>query len=200
MYYHRHDRDELISHLAASFPKCFFEDPGQRRPLKRGIIADLEQQKVLDHNKLIQALDWYESHFTYRRSLIAGAERVDRDGRKAGTVTPQEQREARLWVVARKKEMRELQQAAVPSPPTSEKSPAINGHLNGAAMSKTAPPLPNLHPSLVPLREAVAIVDDILTAERYTALRTVLATAALREIIVNAEKLIGTLQQGAQPS
>jgi ProP effector len=95
VYYHRHERDEAIGYLAAKFPKCFFENPAHRRPLKHSIVLDLEKESGLDREKLVQVLDWYESHFVYRRGMIAGAERVDLDGKKAGTVTPAEQREAR---------------------------------------------------------------------------------------------------------
>jgi sRNA-binding protein len=87
--------NEFIRYLAEQFPKCFFEDPAQRRPLKRDIIDDLEKRKVLNSEKLLCALDWYKNHFTYRYTIIAGAERVDLDGQRAGTVTVREQQEAR---------------------------------------------------------------------------------------------------------
>jgi sRNA-binding protein len=112
MYYHKADRDEFIRYLSEKFPKCFFEAPTQRRPLKRDIIVDLEKRNVLDPDKLAPALDWYASHFAYRYALVAGAERVDLDGRKAGTVTPQEQQEALEYIIARKREVK-IQQASV---------------------------------------------------------------------------------------
>ena len=43
MYHHRADRDDTIDYLAKRFPKCFFEEPGLRRPLKvivRGLESD----------------------------------------------------------------------------------------------------------------------------------------------------------------
>lgn len=95
MYYHQHQRDEFVRYLAEMFPKCFFEEPDHRRPLKHNIIDDLEARKVLDRDKLLQTLDWYTGHFTYSRILIAGAERVDLDGTKAGVVTMKEQQDAR---------------------------------------------------------------------------------------------------------
>jgi ProP effector len=91
MYLHRTDRDAGVKYLADRFPGCFFEEPALRRPLKRDIIDDLEKENVLDREKLVQVLDWYQSHFVYRRSLIAGAERVDLAGKKTGTATPKEQ-------------------------------------------------------------------------------------------------------------
>ena len=95
MYYHKDEREEFIRYLADKFPKCFFDEPSHRRPLKHNILDDLDKQKVLDREKLTQALDWYQNHFVYRYGLIAGAERVDLEGGKAGTVTPLEQQEAR---------------------------------------------------------------------------------------------------------
>jgi hypothetical protein len=47
MHYHCNERDEFVRYLAESFPKCFFEELAQRRPLKRDIIDDLEERKVL---------------------------------------------------------------------------------------------------------------------------------------------------------
>jgi ProQ/FINO family len=108
------ERDEFVRCLAESFPKCFFEEPAQRRPLKRDIIDDLEERKVLSRDKLLCALGWYEGHFTYRYPVIAGAERVDLDGKKAGTVTAKEQQEVRAWVAARKHELKEQQMVTPP--------------------------------------------------------------------------------------
>ena len=117
MHYHRNERDEFVRYLAEQFPKCFFEDPTHRRPLKRNIIDDLEERKALSRDKLLCALDWYEGHFTYRYTFIAGAERVDIDGRPAGKVTPKEQQENRAWVGARKRELREQQRITPPAVP-----------------------------------------------------------------------------------
>jgi sRNA-binding protein len=103
MYYHQHQRDEFVRYLAEMFPKCFFEEPDHGRPLKHNIIDDLEARKVLDRDKLLQTLDWYTGHFTYSRILIAGAERVDLDGTKAGVVTMKEQQDARTDLAARKR-------------------------------------------------------------------------------------------------
>jgi ProP effector len=117
VHYHRTERDEFIRYLAEQFPKCFFEDPAQRRPLKRDIIDDLEKRKVLNSEKLLCALDWYKNHFTYRYTIIAGAERVDLDGQRAGTVTVREQQEAYAWIAARKRELKEQRMITPPAVP-----------------------------------------------------------------------------------
>lgn len=143
---------------------------------------------------LTQILGWYKSHFSYQRKLLSGAERVDLDGQKAGTVTESEQEAARRKVAARKKEMAD-RRAALASPPAPVKPPAINGHASiGETMSKTpAAAPPSLPPALVPLQEAIATAGGILTDARYEALRKVLATAALKEVVGRAEELIRSL-------
>ena len=104
MYYHRDERDAGIKFLAEKYPKCFFEEPKLRRPLKKNIIDDLDREKVLNHEALTQVIGWYQNHYAYRYGLIAGAERIDLSGKKVGTVTPTEQEEARAWIAARKRQ------------------------------------------------------------------------------------------------
>jgi ProP effector len=221
MYYHRADRDEFLGYLVEKFPACFFEDPAQRRPLKHDIIIDLEKQNVLDHDKLSQTLDWYVNHFAYRYSLKAGTERVDLDGKKAGTVTPAEQREALEWIAARKRELnerQETQQAAVVKIVARNRDltapqqwPVVKITREGCQEIQQAPIVspaavnattnghangaiaPSLPPGLTEMQSALAIASSILTEKQYELLRPVLAAAALREIVSRAEKLIGSL-------
>ncbi len=87
---------EAVRHLADKYPACFFEDPRQRRPLKSSIISDLEGDGATD--ELIAGADFYTRDWDYQRCLQAGAERVDLNGKKAGVVTEQEQRNARRRV------------------------------------------------------------------------------------------------------
>ena len=132
MYLHQQDRDTVIKYLADRFPSCFFENPELRRPLKLDIIDDLEKERVLERNKLAQAVDWYQNHFAYRRAVVAGVERVGLSGQRAGIVTPQEQQENRRWITERKKEMAEqkaIRESAGP-PRVVVKTPVVkeNGH------------------------------------------------------------------------
>src|SRR5215510_5611624 len=39
----REESEEVIRQLAATYPKCFFEDPKLRQPLKKTIITDLQK-------------------------------------------------------------------------------------------------------------------------------------------------------------
>jgi sRNA-binding protein len=92
------NRDEIeavIRLLADRYPRCFFEQPRQRQPLKKNLFADLEKDNCdIPGELLSSALDWYQSHLAYQYQLTAGRKRLDLHGKEVGTVTEQEQREA----------------------------------------------------------------------------------------------------------
>lgn len=44
MHLHQDEREDYVKYLVDKFPKCFFEDPERRLPLKKNIVADLERQ------------------------------------------------------------------------------------------------------------------------------------------------------------
>ena len=54
------DHNEVIRVLAEHYPRCFFDDARQRRPIKKNIIADIEAQKPeeLDPYDIQSAIDW----------------------------------------------------------------------------------------------------------------------------------------------
>lgn len=88
---------EIIVALGDHFPKCFFDDPKLRRPLKKDIVADIEARGIPELSELsIQdAVDWYTSHYGYYKgTAMAGTPRIDLDGQRCGSVTPAEAREA----------------------------------------------------------------------------------------------------------
>jgi sRNA-binding protein len=78
--------------LCRSFPKCFFEDPKQRRPLKHNIAADIIEDPDFQVSPamITAALEWYTNHVGYDYVTLAGSKRIDLDGREVGTVTEQE--------------------------------------------------------------------------------------------------------------
>jgi sRNA-binding protein len=81
--------------LAEKYPKAFFEEPRQRRPLKKNIITDLEKDSFPAARELmVAALDWYQNHFGYLGSLQAGVKRVDLHGKEVDTITEQERNNA----------------------------------------------------------------------------------------------------------
>jgi sRNA-binding protein len=212
MHYHANERDEFIAYLAEKFPKCFFVSPPSRLPLKANIIDDLEKAKVLNNAKLAQALDWYQSHFSYQYCLKAGAVRVDLNGSRAGTVTPSEQQQALKQIRERKAELREEHKAlaVIREPdaalPGQDVVVTSAGHARVKANSDKPITKANgitnvaktLHPALADMQSAIGIIDNILSEKSYEPLRPVLVTAALQTIIGRATALIESLND--QPS
>ena len=39
------DHNEVIRQLEACYPRCFFDDARQRRPIKKNVVTDIEAQK-----------------------------------------------------------------------------------------------------------------------------------------------------------
>ena len=81
-----------LADLARRYPQTFVLEKYQpHRPLKVGIFADLmERGEGLDHHMMSVALTVYTRRVMYLRSLVAGAARVDLDGKEAGEVTVQD--------------------------------------------------------------------------------------------------------------
>jgi sRNA-binding protein len=81
--------------LADRYPKCFVEIGKNRRPIKKTIIDDLRQREPRwDEHTMQQVLDLYTSHWGYLYSMIAGAWRVDLDGKQVEKVTEPEAADA----------------------------------------------------------------------------------------------------------
>jgi sRNA-binding protein len=195
MHHHRDERDELVRHLAITFPKAFFESAEQRLPLKRNILEDLTRNCTTAPSTLEQAVGWYQSDFAYQRKILSGAERIDLDGKPVAKITVAEQEAARRTMDMRKKQLADRRAAAA-----APRSPPMNGHAStGAPMSKTTvPPAFQIHPAFQPLKEALTVAEEITVGNQYgDAMRRVLVAAALREVIGHADKLLDTLARGA---
>jgi sRNA-binding protein len=96
----RQDHNEVIRILASLYPKTFFAEPKQRRPLKLNIVADLskaDDAELADYN-VGTAIDWYISHIGYDHSCIAGAKRLNLDGKEVSRVTESEARDALAYL------------------------------------------------------------------------------------------------------
>jgi ProP effector len=78
----------VVAMLAARFPQTFVADSSRpHRPLKLGIDRDLVALGVLDAAGATRTLRHYCGRLMYRRSLVAGAARVDLDGQAAAEVS-----------------------------------------------------------------------------------------------------------------
>ncbi len=102
----REELEEMSRYLAQKYPAAFFAEPALKRPLKKNILADLERDNTLDSDKREAAVTFYTQDWNYENTLQAGAERVGLDGKRAGTVTEQEQLEAQKRIWTRKQELK----------------------------------------------------------------------------------------------
>jgi ProP effector len=83
-----HDLTEKLAKLAAAYPKAFFLDQADRRPLKLGIHHDLlGADMALSRTEVRQAVGWYCQSPGYLAAMVEGAVRIDLNGMPAGTVT-----------------------------------------------------------------------------------------------------------------
>jgi sRNA-binding protein len=93
---HRATRDEnenVVRMLCENYPKCFFENPRHRQPLKKDIAIDLIKDENFNvaPEMIHAAVDWYKSHVGYQiASSTAGTKRIDLDGKEVGTITEPE--------------------------------------------------------------------------------------------------------------
>jgi ProP effector len=85
---HRPDPRITIELLAAKFPRTFFVNGGERKPLKIGITNDLIAAELKFSGTNIRlALRAYASSPGYLSAMQEGAVRVGLDGEPAGIVT-----------------------------------------------------------------------------------------------------------------
>jgi hypothetical protein len=85
--------------LYLTFPRCFFSEEEQRRPLKIGIRNELRAKlpQGISHARLKQALYAYTACEAYNKQLISGTERIGLDGDVAGIVTKDEEMTRPRW-------------------------------------------------------------------------------------------------------
>ena len=85
----KQDMDAALAQLAETFPLTFvLEKHRPHRPLKVGIAADISARcPDLERRVLGVALSAYAKRIMYLQSLVAGAARVDLDGKPVSQVT-----------------------------------------------------------------------------------------------------------------
>jgi ProP effector len=201
--YPREQIDEMIQHLAEKYPATFFIAPAMKRPLKKNIIADLAKDKTLDDDRREAAINFYTHDWNYENKLLAGVERVDLNGKKAGVVTEQEQREAQERVHAAKLEQRQKYRDA-----ENKVYPVVQklhdaGKIPTDSLSKiTAPmrekvvaPKSKSVPELDRLHVLLTKVENIMQENDDAALRAALATAVLGMIADEAAAVTANLKR-----
>lgn len=188
----RQDSEEVIQMLVDRYPKCFFEDPKLRLPLKRTIVADLYNDGVPRARELIAGgVEWYQSHFGYLYNLQAGAKRIDLNGNEVDTVTEQEYLAAQAKIKAG-------HQGQKPSATSTVNALHAAGRITDDQVKKLdAPPLPKasklIAPELVRLYEAVLAASTTLTGSSDPRLRAAMAAAALGVVCKEAQRVIDAL-------
>ena len=197
--------EEYIEYLSAKYPKCFFVDLRMRRPLKKTIVADLQKEKVLDDEKIAAVTNFYMNDFGYQYALLPGAERVDLDGNKAGTVTAQERIDAINRVKAIKQKLSErdkdigLPVAVMSRLHAAGRIPRdalgkVTAPRDATPMKKPEPPkaaTPEPASLLERLQALMASLQNIKTEDE--GLKLALTAATLGVIVAEAQKLIETL-------
>jgi sRNA-binding protein len=197
--FNREENEDVIRKLAEQYPKCFFVDPRQRRPLKKNILADLQNDGFPAAYELMSAaIEWYMSHFSYRYALEAGAKRIDLNGKEVGTVTEQEH------IAAQKKIQDDHQKLAERNQLNAIRtSSALHaaGRIPDDQLRKLdAPPMPVAKPpkaaastpapELARIYEALAAANTAMTGDSDPDLRAALGCAALGVVIKEAQRII----------
>lgn len=199
--YNREESEATIRLLADRYPKCFFENPQQRKPLKKNIMVDLQNDGVsVASDLLTAALNWYTSHFGYQYTLQAGIKRVDLNGKEVGIVTELEHRAAQIKIKTDKQKRND----AVATLHTLHAQGRIpTDHirkLDAPPIAKEAPPMKaKSAPALERVDEALDAARALLAKNR-DALRTAMAVAALGVVIKETQHAVDELQQQLTPA
>jgi ProP effector len=112
--------------LIARFPKCFVLQGWRRQPLKVGAALD----GALTPYEVRAALFFYTSDRHYRARLCVGFDRVDLDGKPAGTVTEEQ--------VAHLRRGAATIEVKPPAPPQAEAKPEKPARLSLADLRQAA--------------------------------------------------------------
>jgi sRNA-binding protein len=194
----REELDLMIKYLADRYPAAFSTQPHLKVPLKKNIVDDLEKDGVLDDERRNAVINFYTQSWDYEYKLLAGAKRVDLNGKSVGAVTPTEQKEAEDRVRIQKQALREKQ-----NPVEVMRKLHDNREISTDQFGKlTAPPLertrpmvktktPNGAPELTQLRTLWGSIEELLARTEDSRLQAALIVPALRVFITEVEKFIG---------
>jgi sRNA-binding protein len=201
----REQIEQLIEYLAKTYPKTFFTQPHLKRPLKKNILLDLETDRVLDDDRREAAVSFYQRDWCYEATLLAGAKRIDLNGKEVGTVTPQEQIEAQKRVQAQKQQRREKLKAQ--GPVEVLRKLHADGKISTDQLSKiTAPAIES-----VPMAKAIKLpqpngvdltrlhmlwnsIESVLSTDDEN-LRAALVAPALKVLVAEATNVVSTLER-----
>ena len=205
----REESEEGVRILAKTYPRCFFEQPEQRRPLKKNIIDDLIKDGAPMAPELITAsVEWYQTHLGYQLCLLAGRKRVDLHGKEGNAVTEYEHRIAQKKALAIREKMkrdREATSAAAASTPPVRYGTALPTALpkflksietSAPTMTTTSSKTPTIAPAAAPviIPDLMPMYEAMLSAS--AAMSLPMHSPEMRRAIVQA--VIGVIMKEAQ--
>jgi sRNA-binding protein len=220
----RDDIEATIRQLADTYPKCFFDDPHRRLPLKKSIADDLRMDGFPAANELVMAaIEWYKSHFAYQYALEAGAKRIDLKGNEVGTVTEQEYLNAQKKI---KEDHQKLTERNLGNPVRTTISPKSSGRISDHQMGKVdarllpgkadqlgkvdagpaetakvatneglVAPEMKVSPELTHVYEALVAANSAMSGRLNDQLRAAIASAALGVVVKEAQYAIANLSE-----
>ena len=158
----REQINQAIELLCHKFPACFVQFERRRRPLKVGIVDDIQARlgDRIDRELLGRALRYYTRNTFYRMSQQPGAPRIDLDGNESGTVSEADAASAAKDVAWRTKAAAAAKKQQTVRPPpideVSSRGAAIEPKLTPEILLAPPPPAepPKRPASLSDLREA----------------------------------------------
>ena len=179
--------------LADKYPACFFVDGRMRRPLKNTILDDLADDRASAEE--LSAVGFYTHDWSYQMAIQAGVERVDLNGKKAGTVTAAEELAARKQVQAEKEAVKGNKLPAKlmrvkPKDSPQDLPPVVYGEQLPAAPAVPVDPLARLQKLMATGAALYADTED-------EALRVALAVTVLKQLRDEAAKAIAVLEPPA---
>jgi sRNA-binding protein len=197
VYTTREERDRAVEILAQEFPRAFFANPRQRKPLKAGIENDIaaELAKDTDHPLLdfdiVDTLKWYTSHVSYWKACsVAGVSRIDLAGKAVSKITVSEARAAEAEaadIFAEIEHRKTVGNGASTFVAPSPAPPKVSAIQVNASLSSDE--------LLGELEKQIELVRTVLAADPDDALRKQLARSALVLMSDEIRTVIARLDQ-----
>ena len=198
----REESENVVRMLVDNYPACFFDNPRQRRPLKKNIEADVIADKILQvaDEMIIAAIDWYKNNIGYQgyAMSVAGAMRIDLKGNAVGTVTPMEAMEAQKVL-----DDYHAKKNTENNPVEVLNRMHASGQITDCGVKKQdAPMLPRtkaaqVAPEFAGLQETLSIANAAVVGIADPAMRLAVARAVLDQVIQKAGQTMEELGRAA---
>jgi len=175
--YPREELENGVMHLAKKYPAAFFPDAWSRRPLSLDIFDELQSEGEGD--LLLASASFYMRNWYYQGALHAGAERIDLNGKKVGTVTKQEEIAAQKQIQEEKARKEEQNRSVPMLQPQTKVTPK---------------PMLSSNPQLSRLHTLLGSADKVKTDDKP--LHAAMTAAALKLLVREAQQVIAELESG----